>query len=297
MNRLRNRLLAILFIIQASFFLPSCRPHNEAVVFTNGDISKVISTMTDIMVHDISNPPLAARFFSYSLLSGYEVISDQDKNLKKMTGLLNDYPEINIKDTLLPSQYQMAALLAMMETSIKMQPSGSLMREYENHFLDSCRKIGLSEEFIEPAMQRAEQVSGKILAYAKADGYTAISNLPRYTPRNTPGSWYPTPPGFIAAVEPYFNTVRPFTLDSAQQFKPAVPADFKLEKSSRFYNLMDAVYKEGINQNETDKAIASFWDCNPFIMNDKGHLMYAYKKYRREPIGWALQASPVNRPM
>ena len=35
-------------------------------ILSNHEIPKVIALMTDIMVHDITNPPLAARFFSFA---------------------------------------------------------------------------------------------------------------------------------------------------------------------------------------------------------------------------------------
>lgn len=50
--------------------------------------------MTDLMIHDVTNPPLAARFFSYALLSGYEVVAQNDSASISMKGILNDYPDI-----------------------------------------------------------------------------------------------------------------------------------------------------------------------------------------------------------
>jgi hypothetical protein len=91
----------------------------------------------------------------------------------------------------------------------------------------------LPDEVIANSLTYAKEVSRGILAYAKADGYNKISNYPRYAPLNTEGSWYPTPPGFFPPVEPYFNTVRPFTLDSGSQFKPAPPAPFSPDKAPR----------------------------------------------------------------
>jgi len=144
--------------------------------------------------------------------------------------------------------------------------------------LDSCKKIGFEEDVINNSMAYAQSISKQILAYAKADGYNKISNLPRYTPLEKEGCWFPTPPGFMAAVEPYFNTVRPFTLKTPSQFAPAPPTRFESKKGSRFYLLADAVYKEGIQSNADHQAIASFWDCNPFAIQDQGHLQYGYKK-------------------
>ncbi len=239
-------------------------------------ITKVIQKMTDIMVHDVTNPPLAARFFSYACLAGYEVVSQHDTAFHTMTGKLNNYPAIETPKLSGEYSYQLSAVLAMMETAKKMQPSGKLLDEFEKKWLDSCQNNGFSEEIIKNSLMYAQGVSKQILAYAKADRYNQISNYPRYTPKNQDGTWYPTPPGYFAPVEPYFNTVRPFTLDSAAQFKPVPPIAFSKEKNSTFYGLMQAVYEEKLPENH--REIAAFWDCNPFALQDNGHLMVGLKK-------------------
>jgi hypothetical protein len=256
----------------------SCSSKKQPPSLSNKDISNVITAMTTVMVHDITNPPLAARFYAYTCLAGYEVIVENDKNTRSMKGILNEYPDIEkpaIKGNI---SYQLAALVAMLETAKKMQPSGPLMDKYETHFMDSCRTIGFDEDIIERSRNYGQAISRQILAYAKTDHYNQISNLARYTPVKGEGNWYPTPPGFLEAVEPRFNTVRPFTLDSAACFKSLPPAVFSTEKNSPFYQLMDAVYREGKNHVPEHIAIASFWDCNPFAVQDDGHLMFAFKK-------------------
>jgi hypothetical protein len=268
-----------LFILVAVFFfLPSCKNKNKPRQFTNTDISYIINQMTNIMVHDITNPPLAARFFSYSCLAGYEIVSQNDKQYRQMHGVLNQYPDIKKPDSVQLSNYRLAALLAMIETAKKMQPSGKMLDALEDKLLDSCSIAGIGEDIIYSSKKYALAVSKQILAYAKADGYNKISNLPRYTPNNGDQYWYPTPPAFLAAVEPYFNTVRSFTLDSATQFKPAPPVEFNSKKGSSFYALSAAVYKEGVSLTPEHRIIAAFWDCNPFAMQDEGHLQYGFKK-------------------
>ena len=68
--------------------------HNNNTL-TNKDVSKVICQMSAVMLHDVTNPPLAARFFAYTCLSGYEVVTENDKQVKSMLGKLNQYPIIN----------------------------------------------------------------------------------------------------------------------------------------------------------------------------------------------------------
>lgn len=277
----KNRFFLYPYLLAISFLLmlfPSCTQKKQLPSFSNKDHAKVISTMTGIMLQDITNPPLAARFFSYACLAGYEVVSQYDPAFKTMYGKLNGYPKIEIPSLEHPYSNQLSALLAMMETAKKMQPSGTLMDAFEQKFIDSCRKLGFDEDIIAHSKNYAVAVSQKILAYAKADGYNKISNLPRYTAHTEDGHWYPTPPGFMAAVEPYFKTVRPFTLDSCDQFKPSQPTAFSAVKGSSFYELAAAVYKEGKELSENHRLIASFWDCNPFAIQNSGHLQYGLKK-------------------
>jgi hypothetical protein len=276
-NATRQIQVAIIFL-QLIVVLPSCSKKNALPKFENKDISSVITKMSDIMLHDITNPPLAARFFSYSCLAGYEVVSQHDAAFKKMHETLNGYLQIKKPDSVGAYSYQLAALLAMMETAKKMQPSGTMMEAYERAFIDSCAKSGVDAEEINNSTNYAQAVSQQILAYAKADGYNKISNLSRYTPMKGDGYWYPTPPGFMAAVEPNFNTVRPFMLDSCSQFKPLAPVAYNATLGSPFYTMAEAVYKVRNEITNEQRVIASFWDCNPFAMQDDGHLQYGFKK-------------------
>jgi hypothetical protein len=274
-------------LIIAICFLNACKNNVSAPILSNDDVTKVTNQMTEIMVHDITNPPLAARFFAYTCLAGYTVMAQNDSLLKPMKGILNEYPDIpkpTIEGAYSP---HLAAILAMMATAKKMQPSGKIFDDFEKKYLDSCQNIGFSKENIENSKQYAQSVSNAILAYAKADGYNRISNFPRYTPLSakstitqgvtvSEGSWYPTPPGYMTAVEPYFNTIRSFTLDSAGQFKPPPPIAFSKEKNSAFYQLMQAVYIQKLPAEHQE--IAAFWDCNPFALQDNGHLLVGMKK-------------------
>jgi hypothetical protein len=58
------------------------------------DISKIITQMTDVMIHDVSNPPLAARFFAYTCLAAHEVIALHEAEFPSMYGKLTDFPKI-----------------------------------------------------------------------------------------------------------------------------------------------------------------------------------------------------------
>ena len=267
-----------IFITLLYLTVGGCKKHSSKPL-KNSDISKVIRQVTEVMVHDVTSPPLAARFYAYTCLAGYEVISQNDSSLKSMYGVLNDYPKINRDISLSGYNISLSTVLAMYKTAEKLQPSGFLMKAAEEKFLDSCRKNGFDDDEIDVSVAYADTISKKILAYAKKDRYAQISNLPRYSVDNKHGSWQPTPPAYIQPIEPYFRTIRPFTLKSATQFDVAEPVTFSTNKNSKFYRLLVANEAKGadvLTQHEMD--IANFWDCNPFAVQNEGHMLIGLKK-------------------
>ena len=94
-------LIFILILIELSCKIKD----TQTPTLSNHEIPKVITRMTDIMVHDITNPPLAARFFSYACLSGYEVLAQNDTTFQSMHGVLNEFPIIEKPIFLHESKY------------------------------------------------------------------------------------------------------------------------------------------------------------------------------------------------
>ena len=266
-----------LLILASLFLCLACsRKENLVLELKPTDVEMVIQQMTDVMIHDVTNPPLAARFFAYSCLAANEVIALHDTTIMSMYGKLNEFPNIKMPKEGTEINKDIAALLAMYETAKVLQPSGKLMGDFEDKWIDSLLNMGVSEEIMKHSLEFAKTVSVQILKYAKADRYNKISALPRYTPRNIEGTWYPTPPGYFPPVEPHFNTIRSFTLEKPDQFKPEPPIPFSTDKKAPFYTLMAEIKNLSLNQEK--KEIAAFWDCNPFALFDNGHLLVGMKK-------------------
>ena len=116
------------------------------------------------------------------------------------------------------------------------------------------------------------------------DNYKQTRTMSKFTvDTDDPSRWQPTPPSYMDGLEPHWNKIRPFVIDSAAQFKPVPPPPFSMEKDSDFYKELKEVYD--ISQEITAKgdeseevAMAQFWDCNPYVSVTRGHLMFATKK-------------------
>lgn len=264
--------IGILFMI---FLFFSCKSTSEPESISPYEIALVIDQVTEIMVHDVTNPPLAARFFAYICLSGLEALNDSSS--KAVTSKINAYPMISDDTKSRPQGHpQITAVLAMLHTSAFLQPSGYKHAANIEAFKKKLLGIGFSPKIIEESEVYSKAISENVIKFALNDGYNKTSNFPRYTPLNSEGSWFPTPPGYFPPVEPYFSTIRSFFLDSASQFLSEPPTIFSNEKNSDFYKMLEEVYTQDLT--EEKKMIASFWDCNPFALEDKGHLVIGLKK-------------------
>ncbi|MEJ7766415.1 MAG: vanadium-dependent haloperoxidase [Chitinophagaceae bacterium] len=270
-----GKLVMYLFAVFA--IVISCSPGKKRYDAGAGQVATIVNDMTELMIHDVTNPPLAARFFAYTLLAGYEVASKNDSSLLSFRGRLNNYPDIT-HPAIKEFSWSLASIYAMLETAAAIQPSGKLLNARIKSITDSCYNLGMNRQMVDSSRAYGKAISKSILAYAKADGYRNISNYSRYTPDQQEGSWFPTPPGFFPAVEPYFNRVRPFTLDSATQFVPKAPVSYNSKPGSAFYVLTKSVYDANRSLTENQREIAAFWDCNPFALEDNGHLQIGVKK-------------------
>jgi hypothetical protein len=274
---LQHRNVVILFLLLV-FAVASCRNKDVSNAGpTSIDIAALSTEMSNLMIHDVTNPPLASRFYAYAYLAGYEVVSQNDSSMISMHGVLNEYPEID-KPNIDQYSHKIAAVLAVLKTASKLQPSGKDLLKQEQDLLKKYGEQGFSDEVIEGSVAYADSISKAILRYAKADKYNKLSDLPRYQPVKGDGYWYPTPPAFLPIVEPHFNKVRSFTMDSANVYIPLPPVAFDTNKTSPFYGLMKEVHDMGVNATDDQKQIAAFWDCNPFAVMDEGHLQIGVKK-------------------
>jgi hypothetical protein len=271
----RYQLELILF---AAFCLLGCveRGGRKGIIGAES-IDEVLIQSTEMMIHDVSNPPQAMRFYAYTCLAGYEVISSFDSSLPKLQIGLNEYPLIN-REGIKNMNPMLSSILCMANVSSALQPSGNLMKQWRKRFVDSCRNAGWTKVTLDASSLYAEKIADQIIAYAKKDGYRRLSGLPKYTPRKTDGTWYPTPPGYFPAVEPYFSRIRPFTLDTfdLKGFDIPNPIPYDTSRSSNFYAAAKNVYET--DKKSEGREIAAFWDCNPFALSENGHLLIGMKK-------------------
>ena len=130
----------------------------------------------------------------------------------------------------------------------------------------------------ERSVAYGELVAQHILAWSKTDGFLQTRGFAKYTVTPEPGRWVPTPPAYMDAVEPNWMKLRPFVLDSSSQFRPRPPHPVDMTEGSPFHTQVKEVFETRRHLTDEQRAIAAFWDCNPYVMNVRGHAMFATKK-------------------
>ncbi|MGN6399529.1 MAG: phosphatase PAP2 family protein [Flavisolibacter sp.] len=261
-----KRICFVLFVITNTAFAQKQTP----------DVQQQVWSITEVMFHDVINPPAAARFYSYAVLTGYEIISELDTTLPAFQKKLKTYPVFVPPSNQNKINKELAALYGILETGKNTIPSGYLLEEKQQELLKSFSQ--LTKEEVEASVAFAKSVSQKIVQYSKMDGYFKLSTLSRYRPLEGEGYWQPTPPEYMAAVEPNWKTIRTFFLDSPQQCALKTMLPFDKNIASSFYQLANEVYTTSRALTKEQKLVANFWDCNPFAVQFQGHMSVGLKK-------------------
>jgi hypothetical protein len=235
-----------------------------------------VFALTKVMYHDVVNPPAAARFYAYCMLTAYEIQSQLDITLPAFQKKFKDYPLFNSPDASAINT-PFAVLYGLLETGKSILPSGYLLEEDQGKLVNDF-KSSLTKQSLDSSIAFATRVSKSILQYSRQDGYFKLSTLSRYSIKGKDSTWRPTPPEYMPAVESNWRSIRTFFLDSARQF-PSVPCTvFSVDKTSSFYKLANEVYETGNTLTDEQKLIANYWDCNPFAVQYAGHMSVGLKK-------------------
>lgn len=232
-----------------------------------------------VMIHDVVNPPAAARYYTYCSMAAYNIVTAHgaDTSIKPLETFVRSYKNIQVPFT--PgSDYRIAAIYSIYESARLLLPSGYMIEDYQAKYIESLQKAGVADAVIKASVKVAEYVAQQIVVYSKTDNYNKLSTYVRYTPKKGDSAWNPTPPAYMEAVEPHWQIVRPLVLDSSSEFIPQRPVAFDKDSASHFHALAMEVYNTSKHLTKEQTDIANFWDCNPFNVVTSGHMMIGFKK-------------------
>ncbi len=276
--RTKKRYPLILFT--CLLLILSCNNKQEKIEISSNDYHNLIDKVTKIMIHDVFSPPVASRIYVYPNIAAYEALNENSKKYQTLSHQLNgliiessDLKNVDKKLSSLISYIDVAKELIFSKENL-ISYRDSLFKEWKSKDINAFTK----------AKKHAEHYSSQVIKWMNTDNYKQTRTYPEHNSNGDDISqWKPTPPAYMDAIEPHWNKIRTFAIDSAAQFKPSPPPKFSLQKNSEFYNELKEVYDVSVNirkKGDTSEeiAIAQFWDCNPYVSVNKGHFMFASKK-------------------
>jgi hypothetical protein len=247
--------------------------------FTTADYVRALKHATDVMVNDATSPVAAARYYAYINLAANETVAIFDNRQPHFTGVVKGLNNFTIPDSLTKnSDPQLAVILALYKSASRLLPSGLLLKKNIDSLTSVARQRKVSSKKINNTVVFVDLLVNQMMQFALADGFVRLSGYRKFTPLPGDEYWQPTAPGFMSAIEPYWYTLRTFMLDSCSQFAGAPPHTYSADSSTLFFKELKEVYETGKMLSKEQSEIANFWDCNPFALQQLGHLEFGLKK-------------------
>jgi hypothetical protein len=280
---MRSYIMYRIFLIGLVITLAACKntPKGDYQI-TAADPNiyhKSVKAVTDIMVHDIFSPPVASRIYTYINVAGYEAGRHSDPTLPSLAGKIKHLQPSPQPEAGKEYCYPMAATMAMLKVGRVLIFSEDTIDKHIHTVEQFYQSTGMPDEVYTRSLAYADSIAKHIVKWSQGDNYKQTRSFPKYSLESDIATWKPTPPAYNDAVEPSWNKIRPFLMDSASVYKPEPPTAFEVKnKNSTFYKEVLEVYETGKSLTDEQKAIANFWDCNPYKLMITGHIMHATKK-------------------
>lgn len=272
-----------LFIPLMILFSFSCHEQKTALTLDTNDLQHVcVKRLTDIVVYDIFNPPVASRIYAYCNLAYYETVRWKDSSSASITAQLKGFETMPSPDAEKKYDHSLAAVKAFFKVANKLTFSHDSLRVTEEKLLGAF-KASLDEDVYENSIAFGDTVAATILKRAAGDNYKITRGMARYSVFREKGKWVQTPPDYADGVEPNWKLIKPLLMDSASQFKPVAPPAYDLNKSSEYFKQVLEVFNTSKSITAEMDTIAHYWDDNPFVTEHRGHLTFATKK--TTPVG------------
>ena len=243
--------------------------------------ANTVHELNQVVMGNNFSPIVASRNYAYAAIAGYEATAaGAPTQYQSLAGQLKGLSAVPLPEDTANIDFPFASVLAFsMVGQAVTFPEGS-MKTYTDSLKKLVKAHGMSSSMLTATENYAKKIGAAIIAWSKLDKYPQTRSAEKYTVKDLPGRWVPTPPLYASAAEPHWMEIRTMVLDSASQFRPLPPPAFNIkDKKSEYYQNVMMVKNAVDSLTEEQKHIANFWDDNPFKINVIGHAMFSTKKF------------------
>lgn len=237
-----------------------------------------IQTVTEAMMESVTSPPVASRTYAYSSVAAFEALRHAHPEYRSLAGQLNGLQSVPAPDPEREYLLPLSGVNAYLTVAEALVFAPEKVAAHRDTLVRQLREKGVPKALIEHSLDYGAEVGRHVLAWAASDNLQLARSSARLELRHEDGFWLPTATAYMDAVEPNWGMLRPFVLDSASQFAPPPPDPYDVEDGSEFHRQVMEVYDAGRNLTPEQREIAGFWDCNPFVVQSRGHFVSSTKK-------------------
>jgi hypothetical protein len=276
-----TRFAAFLLIV----LLPGCRQQAEPVAvaqlgpFDAEYLHVWNKALTDVIIYDIFSPPVASRIYSYPNVAAYEALVHAHPEYRSLVGQLNQLGELPQPEPGQEYHYVLASAIAYGTVARGLIFTETSLTALMDEAVAQVRADGVAQDMIDRSVAFGRALGAAVLDWCKRDNYGPSRTMTRFTVlHDREDAWLPTAPDYMDALEPNWMHIRPFTLASADEFRPPPPPPYDPRPGSEFHRDMMEVYEVSRHLTEDQIHIARFWDDNPAVSSHDGHMMSVSKK-------------------
>ena len=206
-------------IMAIALLLGSCQAKSEPIEVTAGELHASNDKLTEVMVHDNVSPPVASRVYAYPNIAAYEIMSLHNEAYRSLRGQVSDLEGIPEPAPDQQVNYRLAALIAHMDLGRRLIFSEDRITVFRDSLYGVWEEQNPDE--FETAKEYGLEVAEFIAGWMAGDNYNQTRTMSKFTvDTEDPSRWQPTPPSYMEGIEPHWNKIRPFVIDSANQFIP-----------------------------------------------------------------------------
>lgn len=263
------------FLVLCTIVINSCNDskatfQNQATQIHDWNIA-----LDKAVIRDGFSPPVAARIYAYCNLIYFNFINRQ--------GTIPTYipPKLNELKASLQSNGPLKEVYAAEAFYIigkKLVYTDTILDNEYKRWKDNLEKQGYDEDIFNRAQKDLNAIMPIMLDWINEDGYPQTRSMPRYTLEKGEGDWRPTPQDYMEAMEPFWKTIRPFIIDSNDQFLPEGPIPYDVKPQSPFMMQFDSLLLITNSLTKEQTAIARHWDDNSLVQIHAGHSTNVEKK-------------------
>ncbi len=238
----------------------------------------LVEQLSQAVIQDGFNPPQASRIYAYCNIAAYEALIHSTKNYSSLGKQLNGLGDVPKPDAKLQYDFRYSAVVAFSKVARALVYRVFVTDASEKNLLAKLEKENLPQVTIENSKKYGNDLADFIITWIKQDNFAQLKTMQRYELKGTPGTWEPTPPAYLDALEPNWSKIRPLVMKSADQFKPAPPYEFSEDTASAFYKEAIEVYNTVNGLTRERLIIAKYWDDSPAHVETSGHFMFVTRK-------------------